>query len=358
MSAAWRSSSRRDGYAGDFFEDFKQLIDSRLHLAPILISKLEKTPLDIDNPSWVVDDQFEIDRHIFRASLPAPADRATLARTVGWMHAKLLNRARPLWEFYVFEGLKDGEIGLYSKVHHACIDGGAGAALTEIVYDVSPTPREIPKAGAAKAAKNDFREVATTFLESYVELWRRPTDLGGLIKPIDLPRTGKSDLGSILFDNAMGQIEQTMRVLSGLPSIAKTMNEIVAKALDPKSRESLASMIAPSTPLNRSISSERSFAGRDDFASPREGAREGRARKTQRRRDGDFERRAAPPSRLAKAPCRCVRSPRRCRFRCASKAIRPPTIRCSAWSARSRATSKTRRSACSRSSPNPRKPRR
>ena len=152
---------RRDGYAGDFFEDFKQLIESRLHLAPILISKLEKTPLDIDNPSWVVDDQFEIDRHIFRASLPAPADRATLARTVGWMHAKLLNRARPLWEFYVFEGLKDGEIGLYSKVHHACIDGGAGAALTEIVYDVSPTPREVPKAGASKSTKNDFREVAT-----------------------------------------------------------------------------------------------------------------------------------------------------------------------------------------------------
>jgi diacylglycerol O-acyltransferase len=177
------------------------------------------------------------------------------------MHAKLLNRARTLWEFYVFEGLKDGEIGLYSKVHHACIDGGAGAALTEIVYDVSPTPREVSKVGAAKSTKNDFREVASTFLESYVELWRRPTDLGGLIKPIDLPRTGKSDLSSILFDNAMGQIEQTMRVLSGLPSIAKTMNEIVQKALDPKSREGLASMIAPSTPLNRSISSERSYAG-------------------------------------------------------------------------------------------------
>ena len=251
----------RQGYAGDFFEDFKKLIESRLRLAPILVSKHEKTPLDIDNPSWVVDDQFEIDRHIFRASLPAPADRATLARTVGWMHAKLLNRARPLWEFYVFEGLKNGEIGLYSKVHHACIDGGAGAALTEIVYDVSPEPREIPEAGAPKTARNDYRDVATTFLESYVELWRKPADLGALIKPIDLPRTGKSDLGSILFDNAMGQFEQTMRVLSGLPTIAKTMNDILGKAFDPKSREKLASLIAPATPLNRSISSERSFAG-------------------------------------------------------------------------------------------------
>src|SRR3984957_11709424 len=150
----------REGYAGDFFEDFKKLIESRLHLAPILISQLEKTPLDIDPRGAADAANFDSVRYFSRASPPSPADRATLARTVGWMHAKLLNRARPLWEFYVFEGLKDGEIGLYSKVHHACIDGGAGAALTEIVYDVSPTPRELPKASAAKAAKNDFREVA------------------------------------------------------------------------------------------------------------------------------------------------------------------------------------------------------
>ncbi|MFX8410460.1 wax ester/triacylglycerol synthase domain-containing protein, partial [Acinetobacter baumannii] len=86
-----------DDYKGDFFEDFKAMIVSRLHIAPILKARLEKAPLDIDHPSWVEDDQFDIDRHIFRASLPQPRDRATLERIVGWMHAKLLNRARPLW---------------------------------------------------------------------------------------------------------------------------------------------------------------------------------------------------------------------------------------------------------------------
>jgi diacylglycerol O-acyltransferase len=130
-----------EDYKGDFFEDFKAMIASRLHVAPILKARLEKAPLDIDHPSWVEDDQFDIDRHIFRGSLPAPHDRATLERIVGWMHAKLLNRARPLWEFYVFEGMKDNEIGLYSKMHHACIDGGAGAALTNMIYDVTPVPR-------------------------------------------------------------------------------------------------------------------------------------------------------------------------------------------------------------------------
>ena len=189
-------------YKGDFFEDFKAMIASRLHLAPILKARLEKAPLDIDHPSWVEDDQFDIDRHIFRGSLPAPHDRATLERIVGWMHAKLLNRARPLWEFYVFEGMKDNEIGLYSKMHHACIDGGAGAALTNMIYDVSPVPRTVEPPAAKVKVGQEPRDIASTLLDSYTQLWTQPLDAAAA-KSIELPRSGKSDLGSILFDNAM-----------------------------------------------------------------------------------------------------------------------------------------------------------
>src|ERR1700716_3723771 len=84
-----------DDFKGDFFEDFKAMIASRLHIAPILKARLEKAPLDIDHPSWVEDDQFDIDRHIFRGSLPAPHDRATLERIVGWMHACKTSQPRP-----------------------------------------------------------------------------------------------------------------------------------------------------------------------------------------------------------------------------------------------------------------------
>jgi len=57
-----------EDYQGSFFEDFKAMIASRLHIAPILKARLEKAPLDIDHPSWVEDEQFDIDRHIFRAA--------------------------------------------------------------------------------------------------------------------------------------------------------------------------------------------------------------------------------------------------------------------------------------------------
>jgi len=250
-----------EGYKGDFFEDFKAMIASRLHIAPILKSRLEKAPLDIDHPSWVEDDQFDIDRHIFRASLPAPRDRATLERIVGWMHAKLLNRARPLWEFYVFEGMKDNEIGLYSKMHHACIDGGAGAALTNMIYDLTPVPREIePPTERAKVGQEP-RDIAANLIDSYQQLWRQPFDASTAAKGIELPRSGKSDLGSILFDNAMFQIENAVKFAGNVPTLLKSVSEVVGKIADPKSRDSIVGMMSPPTLLNKQISSERSFAG-------------------------------------------------------------------------------------------------
>jgi WS/DGAT/MGAT family acyltransferase len=250
-----------ENYKGDFFEDFKAMIASRLHVAPILKARLEKAPLDIDHPSWVEDDQFDIDRHIFRGSLPAPHDRATLERLVGWMHAKLLNRARPLWEFYVFEGMKDNEIGLYSKMHHACIDGGAGAALTNMIYDVTPTPREIEPPTAPAKVDQEPRDIAATLLDSYQQLWRQPFDASAAAKGIELPRSGKSDLGSILFDNAMFQIENAVKFAGNVPAMLKGVSDVVAKIADPKSRDSIAGMMSPPTILNKQISSERSFAG-------------------------------------------------------------------------------------------------
>jgi diacylglycerol O-acyltransferase / wax synthase len=248
-------------YKGDFFEDFKAMIASRLHIAPILKARLEKAPLDIDHPSWVEDDQFDIDRHIFRGSLPAPHDRATLERIVGWMHAKLLNRARPLWEFYVFEGMKDNEIGLYSKMHHACIDGGAGAALTNMIYDVTPVPRKVDKPVAQAKGAREPRDIAANLIDSYQQLWRQPFDGASTPKGIDLPRSGKSDLASILFDNAMFQIESAVKFAGSIPTMLKSVSDVVGKISDPKSRDSIASMVSPPTILNKAISSERSFAG-------------------------------------------------------------------------------------------------
>jgi diacylglycerol O-acyltransferase / wax synthase len=121
-------------------------------------------------------------------------------------------------------------------------------------------PREVEPPTARKVAQEP-RDIAANLIDSYQALWTQPFDASAAPKSLELPRTGKSDLGSILFDNAMFQIETAVKFASSVPTILKSLTEVVGKISDPKSRDSLASMASPPTLLNKTISSERSFAG-------------------------------------------------------------------------------------------------
>jgi diacylglycerol O-acyltransferase len=249
-----------DNYRGDFFEDLKAMIARRLHLAPMLRWKLAHTPLDIDHPSWTDDEQFDIDRHIFRGALPAPSDHPTLQRIVGWLHAKLLNRARPLWEVYVFDCLPDNQVAIYSKMHHACIDGGAGAAMAQIIYDASPSPREVDAPPPPKTpTKDDEHDFVSALVASSLEFWTLG-ERQRLSASAEVPRTGKSDLVSVLVDSAIQGMHQRNKFLAGLPQVIEMANELGNKLIGTQQLENLRKLIAPSTIINASVSSERSYA--------------------------------------------------------------------------------------------------
>jgi diacylglycerol O-acyltransferase len=249
-----------ESYRGDFFEDLKTLIGGRLHLAPILTWKLAYTPLDIDRPHWTEDEQFDINRHIFRGALPAPADVPTLQRLVGWLHAKLLNRARPLWEICVFDDLPDNQVAIYSKVHHACIDGGAGAAMAQILYDTTPTPRQTARPAVSKAAvKTAEQDFASSLVAASLQFWNFADMRNGFPK-IETPRTGKTDFGSVLVDAFIDGLQQSRQFVQSLPDVLKAVGEMGSKIVSPGGMDDLKNMMAPPTPLNGAISSERSFA--------------------------------------------------------------------------------------------------
>src|SRR5207244_12416179 len=105
------------------------------------------------------------------------------------------------------------------------------------------------------------RDIAANLIDSYQALWTQPFNPSASSKSLELPRTGKSDLGSILFDNAMFQIETAVKFAASVPTMLKSLSEVVGKISDPKSRDSIVSMMSPPTILNKAISSERSFAG-------------------------------------------------------------------------------------------------
>lgn len=80
-------------------------------------------------PSWIEDENVDMDYHVRFVALPAPGDRAQLMRLVERLHVPLLDRDRPLWEIYFIDGLEGGRMAVYFKTHHALIDGVAGMSM-------------------------------------------------------------------------------------------------------------------------------------------------------------------------------------------------------------------------------------
>ena len=131
------------GYDGDFFEDVKACLAQRLHLADVFTRKLALMPFDLSNPVWVEDEDIDLEHHIRHITLPKPGSNTQLQQYVARLHSTLLDRSRPLWEFFVIDGLRSGEVALYIKVHHARLDGQAGVALGRAIFDTTPEGRHV-----------------------------------------------------------------------------------------------------------------------------------------------------------------------------------------------------------------------
>lgn len=135
------------------YEALKSQIAARAHEIPSFHRKLMPTPFNVDHPVWVTAETIDLDYHIKHARLPAPGNVEQLRTLIQGLHSLTLDRDRPLWQFYIIEGVEDASMGLrkgsfalYTKSHHASIDGGAGIAVMDIISDREPTPRPpLPK---------------------------------------------------------------------------------------------------------------------------------------------------------------------------------------------------------------------
>jgi WS/DGAT/MGAT family acyltransferase len=94
--------------------------------------------------SWVVDDHFDIDYHVRRSALASPGDERELGVLVSRLHSNPIDLSRPPWEMHLIEGLEGGRFALYTKMHHALVDGYSGVRLMGRALSRDPDDRDMP----------------------------------------------------------------------------------------------------------------------------------------------------------------------------------------------------------------------
>ena len=123
------------GYA---FARMRSDIERRVADVPTFTRKLRKVPLGLDHPIWVEDRRFDIERHVHRLGLPTPGGYNELVELAGHLAGLPLNRSRPLWEMWVIEGFEGDKVAVFTKMHHATVDGVSGANLISHLCSLEP----------------------------------------------------------------------------------------------------------------------------------------------------------------------------------------------------------------------------
>ncbi len=148
------------------FKDILRFFSARIERFPHFRRRLFTVPWMLDRPWWVEDAELDVEFHVRHIALPRPGDWRQLCIQVARLHSRPLDRSKPLWEAYVIEGLHNvpgvppGSFALYTKVHHALIDGEAGSELTRAIHSLSPDDVETEDAAGVTVRIADREPLA------------------------------------------------------------------------------------------------------------------------------------------------------------------------------------------------------
>jgi diacylglycerol O-acyltransferase / wax synthase len=113
-------------------------------IAPLFLRRPHRSVTTGGQWVWIEDEQFDCDYHVRHSALPAPGRIRELLDLCGRLHGTRLALERPLWETHIIEGLADGRVATYTKIHHALVDGVSSMRLLQSVLSTDPDRRDMP----------------------------------------------------------------------------------------------------------------------------------------------------------------------------------------------------------------------
>lgn len=124
-------------------EGFRQVMDRASRVVPRLRQRVQGHPYSIAPPRWVVDPNFDLDYHLRWMRTTGDGSTRDVLDLAEPIAMQGFDRARPLWEFTVVEGLEGDRAAIIGKVHHSITDGVGGVKLQMEMLDLERHPSHV-----------------------------------------------------------------------------------------------------------------------------------------------------------------------------------------------------------------------
>lgn len=98
--------------------EIENMVSSKLRLVPRYRQRVRFVPFGMGRPVWCDDPHFDLGYHVRHTALPEPGSDGQLRTLVGRVMSQQLDRAKPLWEIWIVEGLEGDRWAMLSKSHH------------------------------------------------------------------------------------------------------------------------------------------------------------------------------------------------------------------------------------------------
>jgi WS/DGAT/MGAT family acyltransferase len=91
-------------------------------------------------PSWVQDDEIDVDHHLRAVAIAAPGSMRQVLDVVALLEPVPFDAERPPWDMTVINGVEGGRAAVYARAHHVLSDGLSGLRLMRAIFDESDEP--------------------------------------------------------------------------------------------------------------------------------------------------------------------------------------------------------------------------
>jgi diacylglycerol O-acyltransferase len=132
--------------------------------------------------SWQVDPDVDMEHHVRHSALPNPGRVRELLALTSRLHGSLLDRQRPLWEAHLIEGLQGRRFAVYTKIHHALVDGVSALRLLEASLSTDPDREDVPSPWSYQppAPESPAPSGLQGMMDVTKSAWRTATEIVGL----------------------------------------------------------------------------------------------------------------------------------------------------------------------------------